>query len=67
MIVKTESDGETTDVYVTSKDGKYGVRLTVINNESGTRAYYENSNGEEYELLHVTPIGRVINEEPLKL
>lgn len=65
MIVKTESDGDFTDVYIEDAGKNFSYEINIRNNSDGSCAiYYENADREVYILLDIDKTGAILTDKP---
>ena len=65
MIIKTESDGIYSNITIEDSGKKFRYELQINNSEDGTcKVWYENSDGDVYNLLTVEKDGTITNEKP---
>lgn len=65
MIVKTESDGDFSDVVIEDSGHNFRYEINIRNNKDGScSVYYENADGEVYALLDVKADGQIAIDKP---
>lgn len=65
MIVKTESDGDFSDIVIEDSGNNFHYEINIRNNKNGScSVYYENADREVYTLLYVKADGSIAIDKP---
>lgn len=65
MIVKTESDGVFSDIFIEDAGKHFHYEVNIRNNKDGSCAlYYENAEREVYTLLEIDKTGAILIDKP---